>query len=491
MKTIHGRRIALLLGVFVTASAVLTATAQGQQSIKPVEFPRNLNIPGFHFPEPPNHISRWLINQTFSADSAAQNAKIQAQANANIATHMWGIWTGLTSETDEIYNDQKLLVFETWMTPADIINQQNKKDAAAPRNLRPLSVPHQFGHGARRSESLRIKTESEETVLGFVKYDPSAAKHIGENDLFNTSVLDTFLDVGETGVPAFPSTSIVLKPVFVVMTPSALIDGRYFKLPVWPGPPGKVIPGPAVPWGSAAWNNVVWVDTQNKTKGGGTTTATGDATRTDAATYNVSDFINYQMDAADAKSYNAQNAGTDAVAGNYAILNAMHVTSREITRWTWQTFWWSASPDTPHFPSSETIASQRPAALKGAPRHYAGAPAYSMLVPAQPVVGGQNVGDSVYAYNPHLEAGFNYQVLPDSVPGTYQGRMVANTVGIHTNCMSCHGRANYNPHNLNWAPNYSGVRYVDLADPQFKGTLQVDFLWSIPNNAVTTKKKGD
>ena len=96
----------------------------------------------------------------------------------------------------------------------------------------------------------------------------------------------------------------------------------------------------------------------------------------------------------------------------------MHVTSREITRWTWQTFWWSATPDKPHFPSSTTVAKLRPKALTAPASHYAGAPAYNMAVPAQPVVGGENFGNSVYAYNPYLEAPFNYQVLPDSVPGT-------------------------------------------------------------------------
>jgi hypothetical protein len=49
--------------------------------------------------------------------------------------------------------------------------------------------------------------------------------------------------------------------------------------------------------------------------------------------------------------------------------------------------------------------------------------------------------------------------------------------------MSCHVRANYNPNNLATAPRYSGARYTDLDDPQFSGTLQVDFLWSLPELA--------
>ena len=121
--------------------------------------------------------------------------------------------------------------------------------------------------------------------------------------------------------------------------------------------------------------------------------------------------------------------------------------------------------------------------MKGAARNYAHAPAYSMKNPPQPKTGGQNVGNSVYSYNPWLEAGFSKFVLPDSEPGTYNGNPVPNNVGIQTNCMGCHANANYTPAGIPTAPSYTGDRYIDLDDPKFKGTLQVDFLWSIPGNA--------
>jgi len=38
------------------------------------------------------------------------------------------------------------------------------------------------------------------------------------------------------------------------------------------------------------------------------------------------------------------------------------------------------------------------------------------------------------------------------------------------------------------APNYAGDRYTDLNDPAFNGTLKVDFLWSIPGNAIPQKQ---
>jgi len=163
----------------------------------------------------------------------------------------------------------------------------------------------------------------------------------------------------------------------------------------------------------------------------------------------------------------------------------MHVAGREIARWTWQTFWWTPAPDAPPAPSSPAIASQRPPQLRGAARHYAMALAYTMLSPDQPYVGGENAGAAVYAYNPWIEARFGPADLPDSQPGLDPaGRPADNNYGVQTNCMSCHARATYNPNARSTAPRFAGARYVDLIDPQYVGTLQVDFLWAIPRHAL-------
>jgi hypothetical protein len=106
-----------------------------------------------------------------------------------------------------------------------------------------------------------------------------------------------------------------------------------------------------------------------------------------------------------------------------------------------------------------------------------------MADPNQPPTGGSNKGESVYCFNPWLEASFGPGVLPDSKGGVYKGKPVKNNVGEQTNCMSCHAQANFNPSGIQGAPDYTGDRYIDLGSPQFKGTLQVDFAWSIPGNA--------
>ena len=92
----------------------------------------------------------------------------------------------------------------------------------------------------------------------------------------------------------------------------------------------------------------------------------------------------------------------------------MHVNTRENRRWTWQTFWWSENPDTPQSPSSKLIADLRPKSLDRAAKHYAMGVAYNMISPTQPYTKGTNavttgepIKQSIYAYNPYLEAGFS------------------------------------------------------------------------------------
>jgi hypothetical protein len=210
-------------------------------------------------------------------------------------------------------------------------------------------------------------------------------------------------------------------------------------------------------------------------------------------TYPVTHFIHFKVqDAANVDAINTRAkrrnpAAPELQVGDFAVLVGMHVTSREITRWTWQTFWWQPDPDNPPLPSSKAIADDRPDQLKGAPKHYAAALAYSMVLPEQPITGGRNTGESVYGYNPYLEAGFDPTVLPASIPGKSGGNVVPNNVGVQTNCMSCHAMASYVQGGKTPLDGtlYTGDRYVDLQGPLFRGHLKTDFLWSIPDVAIS------
>ncbi len=433
-------------------------------SFKPVPLP-NPNIPGYNFPTAPEVITAW----TKTDDQAA------------IQMHAWGIWTALTLDSGERFEGQKLRVFETWETPTDIQTSPNKLLEGVKRKHNTLTSFHQLNRFGKKALKA---TQGAETVTGFVKYDPIAAAHIRSQNLLSTVALSKLLQDGATSVPEFPAPSVSLKPVFQVASSGSLVQSRYYKLSVWPGPPKTPKPFP-----SSSWGTCVWVDIQesgNGTGNGGVdhSCKADGSSRAPANTYGLGNFVNFQLNEENAAALKAlANPPKGVAVGDYSLLVAMHVTSREIKEWTWQSFWWTPAPDAPPAPSSVAIAALRPSQLEGAPRHYAHCAAYQTLSPPQPESGGQNKGESVYCYNPYLEAGFSPTDLPDSIPGVYQGKKVANNVGVQTNCMSCHAAANYNPKNLKTAPDYSGDRYLSLTDPRFKGTLQVDFLWSIPGNA--------
>jgi hypothetical protein len=456
-----------------------TTTSSGSGSFQPVMWtPANLNISGFTFPEPEPKIVGWT-------DANDQNA---------ITLHAWGIWTGLSQQSTETYDGQPLLVFETWQDPADLIAEGAGATPAAatssPRIPRRLQRPRQFHH-------LTAKVGPDEsTVLAFVKYDPTAAQHIKTNKLFSTVALGDFLKAGPS-IPTFPTSGISIKPVFQALSSGQLVGGRYYQLATWPGAPPLTYNAATKTWNSKPlpqnqWGQCIWIDVQATGEGPGTggvdtNCAADGSSRTDANTYSIDEFIHFKVTQAEAAVLNAQgNSGVQA--GDFSALVAMHVTSREMTRWTWQTFWWVPNPDSPTAPSSAAIAALRPAQLTGAARNYAHCTAYSMENPPQPNTGGKNVGDSVYCFNPYLEAPFDPSDLPDSIPGTTMnaGKSVPtpNNVGPQTNCMACHIRANYNPNNVAKAPSYAGDRYTDLNDPAYNGTLKVDFLWSIPDNAI-------
>jgi hypothetical protein len=481
-------RAALAAGVGLAGAAAWWGSVAGRAEppakadtapateFKPVPLP-DPKIPGFKFPEDEATIVSW----TRKSDQKS------------IDLHGWGIWTALHMPSGQTYNGQPLSVFETWVTPDDILTAQAtgiKDVATVPRVPRPAHKLRQFNRVPRGADAALGGGDS--TITGFVKYDPSGADQIMSNGLFKAATLNSMLAQMKTDVPPFPFTAVALKPVFQTLARGSLVGGRYFWLEAWPGPPATPVAFPP-----AQWKNWVWVDTQEPGDGPGTgavdaTGATDGSSRTPATTYGLGRFVYYRLTAADALAHNAIRStlrdapGGVAVTGDPAVLVAMHVTSREITRWTWQTFWWTADPANPPAPSSKAIAADRPAALTGgtsAAKNYAMSIGYDMLTTASTNTGGTDNGVPLYVYNPWLEARFGPGALPDSKPWTFDGKTYDNKFGVQTNCMSCHEQANYTNGSVPTAPKYTADRYIDLNGPQFKGTLKVDFLWSIPDNA--------
>src|ERR1017187_35440 len=432
------------------------------QTIIPVSLP-NPGIPGFHFPTDSQTIDNWINH----GDSE------------KMVDHSWGIWTAMTSETNEKINNQTLRVFETWATPEELSNAVSSTGATkniaavSPKTHRKvLHGPRQFLHS--RSHKLKMEALPSNAnpsgvyqLLVTITYDPPAANFASGNKLFDSSTLQNMLTSGATGIPDFPDSAITDKPTYEIIPKAKIDKGGYFPFRVWTGPNDQLSG-----YGQQDWPGIVYVDTTNKSHGDGSIDMNNKG-RKPEYTYNLNDFIWYTLDSADAAAINAQP-------GDLAILVGMHVTSKETKRWVWQTFWWTPDPKNPPAPSNAYTASRRPSQLKGAPAHYAMAIAYSFTTPNQPYTGGNKEGKSIYAFNPFLEAPFDTSVF--YTPGLV-GPTV-NRVGCQTNCMSCHAIATFQPNMSDNAlinsGNYIPNTYIDMVkDSNFKNTLQLDFLWSI------------
>lgn len=479
------QKIIIVASVLLTAAVIITQCKSKKDSaaeettvgkIVPQELP--VIVPGFTFPEDSATILGWLTPYD----------------SASVYKHAWGVWAGLTAHSDQVYKGDSLLIYQTWLGIGEIQSivasgGRLKASEITKTGRTPLTVPNQFLH-ARKFAALHgdhIDTSAGFNNSGFnfwvsVSYDPNAVEHVVSKSLLKQSVLDSYLKPNAIGsIPPFPTKAITTKPVyFVGHKRDSLV-----RIPVWPGPP----PVPRA-FDAADWNNFVYADVQNRQQPGKkpvpvTESETSPAAIA-AATCNLSDFINFSMDATAAKYFNEQQSavqGDTAVAGDIAILVAMHVTTKEISNWTWQTFYWAPDPDMPYSPSSALAASLRPSQLQGAASHYALSTAYAEVLPNQPVSGGTNTGVTpMIGYNPYLEATFGPAVFagfPQSLNPDFK-------FGIQTNCMSCHAlaTAQNNP--------YTTDQYVSMNDTIFINKVQLDFAWSIqaaiiPDSASSQK----
>lgn len=448
----------------------------------------NPNIPGYNFPETEATILNWVNNQP--------------AGTSNIYLHGWGLWTSLTMPSGtSAFGLPNAPVYLTWLSKQELValskTTANAKSATetaarAPRTLGlgPATQLLKFGTNSTKDlPSVLLKSKKQgnaavdpdTAVFETVSYSPDAALWILEGRLFLLSTIQAVYNAGQPEIPVFPNSAVSLKPVYKVISTKNLINGRYYAMPAWPGTPAVTPTILKNGFGEEYWPGCVYVDTQNS----GPSTASGIDPACDgptpATTYGLGDFISIPVNADNIAQLKVEGQGqADIVIGDTLILMAMHVTSREITEWTWQTFFWTPNPVSPPSPSSATIAGARPLGqLKGAAAHYASSVAYQMIAPNQPVNGGNNNGLPVIGYNPYLEADFKASVFGMSVPvvNPQTGQKWVGQVGVQTNCMTCHALAAvaFQGSGTPYATDF----YIARNDPAFKGTVQTDFLWSI------------
>jgi len=478
--------VVIIITTIRCSSSKQTSASLGDSVITPVNLPSV--VPGFSFPQDSATVYSWLQPKYDST---------------SVYKHAWGIWAGLTSATNQTYKGDSLLVYQTWLGIGEIQtivkNGQTSELSLTRKTTRsPLTVPHQNEHAIKFAKKLSLTISEaidgiDPQVWVTTSYNPQAAAHVVNGSLIKQSVLNKFVVNGGIGtIPQFTDTALTVKPVYYV----GHKGDKFIRIPAWPGPP-KTPRG----FGPSSWNNYVYADVSNsQTPNKPLVPVTGteiDKTKIAAATCNLSDFIYFKLDTVAAAYINQQQGpvqGVTAQTGDIALLVAMHVTTKEIHNWTWQTFYWAPNPATPFSPSSKLAASigaGLKGSLHGAASHYALSTAYAMVTPNQPITGGSNDSSKVSAmigYNPYLEAGFK--------PATFGFANTMNSkfkFGIQTNCMSCHSLATMNPN----AP-YSTDQYISMNNQIFVNTVQLDFAWSMQAaiindtaqvSGVTPKKK--
>lgn len=450
-------------------------TATVATAVTPVELPTNI-VPGFKFPEDSSVILGWTRDPNFPGN----------YDSVSVYKHAWGIWAGLTAPTNQSIGGQNLLTFETWFglnNLYDMVGSNNTTggcEATAQKTGRtPLTRPKQFEHAARFSGTT-LQAQNTESNSGFwvtVSYSPAAACYATTNSIFKTSVLNQkFISGGQGAIPVFPNNSITIKPTYMVYDDET--DG-ILQLPAWNTAP---VPANADFFGST--DTYVLVDTKNGQTPNKTVVPISkketDPTKIANATCNLTDFIYFKVDQTMADFMNKQDSvqgmnnsvngyGT-AKAGQLALLVAMHVTTKEISNWTWQSYYWTPNPANPGSPSSVLAANNRPVQITGAAAHYAANAAYVMTMP------GKTPADKrlpMFGYNPYLEGGFGPTVFPFT-----NTQFPDFKYGVQSNCMSCHALAIADTTRVTGGL-YTTDQEINLKDPYFNNQVSLDFAWSI------------
>lgn len=365
-------------------------------------------------------------------------------ANADtraIREHAWAIWAGLTARTPERYNGKRLPVFETWFSGSELYDPHPYACEAADARpyARTFEKPLQLHHHGGGLPN--------EQVTGFNRFNKPTTEHVCANQYNLAATLDTLnasfgpaTPIGDRQIVAFPRGAMALKPVFTPIAGSGITI-----LPYWDGPTAStnlVNPTPDT------WTQCVAVVPPGTPKPASPAPCSCNGTPRTCEVVDLDRMYAFRLTAAELAdmSENSSLAGAPLKEGDYAALMAMHVTSKEIDRWTWQTFWWTP------YPEASPGGDFRPASVKREFRNYAMCTAWSMNGPPESETGTPDV-----CFNPWLETGLE------------------GIDGVQSNCMTCHRMAAWPRADAVYRAN----GYVSPDDPVFANGLKLDFLWSV------------
>jgi len=439
--------------LFLVKPDALTVHAAGGLTPQPINMP--------NFPIPSATVDGWVTNN--DQDS--------------IRIHGWELWTGISSITKQ---SNGWPIWETWYTDTEVQNGKPEaklnamfralRDSGRPSN--PFHRQRQFNHAARnnRFAAALAVMDGGAGVIGFNKFNVDYAQFVWSNgynsgtNLWNIQAKwPPNTPVANRAIMPFPAPAIGLKPTFqIVHGPNN--QGGITLLNYWlgdltTGPQNSTNPVHPT-WNT--WKQCVVVNSGTGQVPSGLTCQNGGQP---SGVVPITQFYNFALSAGEAKQIcNLQpDVQCPVQAGDYAVLVGMHMTTKEDSNWTWQTFWWNYNQPFPYGPPPSNI----PAPFN----NYAMCTGYSMTV--NPPNNSQ--GTNVLCYNPYLETGLSIN-------------------GIQSNCMSCHGVASFgnNPNNPGYPPFITGTTsYISVAVPQddityFDCQTTADFSWFLGDLAAAT-----
>ena len=467
------------------AGAAITLACQGATE-RPADRYEIENLPSDRGFPAPEHV---LLGAVFADNLAATRR------------HAWELWAGLTSPSRSVWDGQRLPVFETWYTIPEVFTAEGR-----PRVRGPFS--HGYHAPAQSALAMSNKGGPSANIMSFVKYNETAAGAIWDNRYHLSATLVALrarfdrerTPVVERNITPLPPGAVALKLVFwlVKRADSPQSEQGLTALPYW-DPQSRPDAG-QLPI-HTAWKKAVAVDPAGRYPVGSLqrVNVNGTLARPNYQLVPVvplSHFYAHRLDdpqevenarvfaatlssAAGDQERFVTNAGQTPELGDYVVLLAMHVTTKEMADWTFQTFWWTpASTDAP-------FGHDRPSSVTAPFDNYAMCTAYSTVTPRA------SDGGLPICFNPYLEADLGPTKAYVFEGKTYPADLQA---GTRSNCMNCHRRAGYpafedgNPASADFGRVFNdGFRSPEA--PYFAPLVKTDFLWSIALKAVSPPKQ--
>jgi len=378
---------------------------------------------------------------------------IDDQDDDSIRVHSWEIWRGLTADSGQTFNGRMLPVWETWYTPQEIFPSDPVNISAFRTRATNFENPH---------ENFKDEIISSQSITSFVKGNRLYADHIWNNQYNVADVLTElnafFNDISQETIDrkifGLPQGTTALKPVFMLVKQSGLTA-----VPYWRGAANSSNTTNPTP---DTWNQCVAVDPSDEMVGQQVSMSCNGTNQTmNVISLSEFHFIELTKLEVDEMSQTVIGFVGTAEEGDFVILVAMHVTTKEIPNWTWQTFWWDPDPDNASFPAEERPA-DKIAQLTAPWNNYVNCTAYYMVDP--PVTG----TEPKICFSPHLETG------------------LTSIDGIESNCMTCHHRATWGTGgSFGGGLDYQANGFISDTDSDFDDVTRLDFLWSITRAANT------